>query len=193
MLKIGLTGSLAMGKTTTAQIFMENGIPVHDSDACVHDLYKAEAVKLIADLDPLLVKAGVVDRIAISARIASDPLFLNRLEAIVHPLVDQKRYEFLEEAKHEGAPIVVLDVPLLFETRQTKNVDLILVVATDEQTQRVRALKRPGMTLEKFNLLLSRQVPNSEKTSRSHWVLDTSFSLDRTRADVKTFINALSI
>lgn len=193
MLKIGLTGSLAMGKTTTAQIFMEHGIPVHDSDLCVHNLYKKEAVDLIARIDPVLVQANVVDRKAITEWISKDPSFLSRLEAVVHPLVNQKRSEFLKDASQKGAPIVVLDVPLLFETGQSKKVDLIVVVTTDEHIQKARALNRPGMTVEKYNLLLSRQFSNLEKIKRAHWVLDTSFGLDRAKADVKTFIDALAI
>jgi dephospho-CoA kinase len=182
MLIIGLTGSLAMGKTTTARIFMEEGIPVHDSDHCVHELYRVEAVEPIRRLDPQLVRTGVVDRVALTEYARKDPLFLGKLESIIHPLVEEKRSDFLKAARLLGAYMVVLDVPLLFETGLQNGVDLILVVTTDAETQRARALQRPGMTIEKLHLLLSRQMPSAEKIKRAHYVLDTSSGLDRLRS-----------
>ena len=193
MLIIGLTGSLAMGKSTIARFFMDEGIPVHDSDACVHSLYKLEAVPPIRDLNPTLVTDGVVDRAALAKQVAMDTFFLKKLEAIVHPLVEQKRVEFLKKAEKQGHSMVVLDVPLLFEIGLSKQGELIVVASTDVETQKERALRRPGMTLEKFHLLLSRQAPNLEKTKLAHWVIDTSFGFELAKSDVKSFINAFRI
>jgi dephospho-CoA kinase len=191
MIIVGLTGSIATGKTTTARIFMEEGVPVHDADLCVHSLYKKEGIPPIARLDPRLIVDGTVDRGAIIKRLSKDPAFLGDLEAIIHPLVEQKRSEFIEEASRQGMPIVVLDVPLFFETGLSKKTDIILVVTTNEETQKCRALSRPGMTIEKFKILMSRQMPNLEKIKRAHHIIDTSFGIERTKLDVRSFLRAL--
>jgi dephospho-CoA kinase len=189
---IGLTGSIATGKTTIARIFVEEGIPVHDADECVHSLYKKEAIPEIANVDPKLIVEGKVDRNAILDRLKKDPSFLEKLETIVHPLVEQKRSEFIKQVRSKGTMLVVLDVPLLFETGLSNKVDLVLVVTTDEKTQRLRALNRPEMTVEKLEFLMSRQIPTSEKIKRAHHIIDTSFGLERSRADVRSFLRALT-
>ena len=191
MRKIGLTGSIGMGKSTTADFFRAEGIPVHDSDACVHRLYQGAVAELISSSDPSLVTNGSVDRAKLSERIARDPVFLEWLESIVHPRVSEDRDRFIERAARAGNDLVVLDVPLLFETGLSQDVDLILVITADEKIQRERVLRRPGMTVEKFELLLSKQISSELKKSSAHFVIDTSHGLEKTKADVKALIRAM--
>jgi dephospho-CoA kinase len=185
---IGLTGSLAMGKSETAKLFAAEGVMVQDADAAIHALYGkgGAAVPLIAEIFPQAVKDGVVDRAALSAAIVGDPVALARLEALVHPLAAAARQNFLRAAASEE--IVVLDVPLLFETGLDQKVDAVVVVSAPPAVQRARAFSRPGMTAEKFAGLLARQLPDVEKRARAHFVIATDQGLDHARAQVRSIL-----
>lgn len=180
MIRIGLTGSIAMGKSTTAQLFRDRGVPVHDADAVVHRLYAkgGAAVPAVAGLAPEAIVDGAVDRGALKARIAEDPSFLARLEAVVHPLVLAERAAFEAEAARSGADVVVLDVPLLFETGADAGLDYVVVVTTSAEKQRRRALSRPGMTEADFERILAKQIPDAEKRRRADYIVDTSVSVE---------------
>ncbi len=191
MIKIGLTGSIGMGKSTTAGLFAAEGIPVNDADAVVHALYQAEAVAPVEAAFPGVAKDGVIDRSELGRRLAADPAGFKRLEAIVHPLVRAREESFLREQQAAGADMVVLDIPLLFETGAAERADVVVVVTCDEQIQRQRVLARPGMTAEKFELILSRQVPDAEKRARADFLIDTGEGLEATRARVKAIIAEL--
>ncbi|MBB3611518.1 dephospho-CoA kinase [Rhizobium sp. BK602] len=188
MIRVGLTGSIGMGKSTSGKLFAEAGIAVNDADAVVHDLYTGEAVPLVEAAFPGTTENGAVNRQELGRRLAADPSGFKRLEAIVHPLVRERERKFLQEQQAAGADIVVLDIPLLFETGADKRVDKIVVVSCDPQIQRERVLARPGMTEEKFNVILSRQTPDAEKRARADYVIDTSHSIDTTREQVRTII-----
>ncbi len=191
MIKIGLTGSIGMGKSTTAGLFAAEGIPVNDADAVVHALYQAEAVAPVEAAFPGVAKDGVIDRSELGRRLAADPAGFKRLEAIVHPLVRAREESFLREQQAAGADMVVLDIPLLFETGAAERADVVVVVTCDEQIQRQRVLARPGMTAEKFELILSRQVPDAEKRARADFLIDTGEGLEAARARVKAIIAEL--
>ncbi|MDK4722790.1 dephospho-CoA kinase [Rhizobium sp. CNPSo 3968] len=188
MIRIGLTGSIGMGKSTSAKLFAEAGIPVNDSDAVVHDLYSGEAVPLVEAAFPGATSGGKVDRQELSRKLADDPSGFKRLEAIIHPLVREREREFLERQRQAGADMLVLDIPLLFETGADKRVDKIVVVSCDPQIQRERVLARPGMTEEKFNMILSRQTPDAQKRARADYVIDTGGSIDEARKQVREII-----
>lgn len=188
MIIVGLTGSIGMGKSTTAQMFRDEGIPVNDADAVVHDLYRSEAVGPIEEAFPGTVANGQVDRQALSAALAKDPQGFKTLERIVHPLVRQREKAFLKAQEEAGAFMTVLDIPLLFETGGNERVDLVVVVSCDEDIQRERVLSRPGMTEEKFLMIKSRQTPDSEKTKRADFVIDTGQGLENARQAVKRII-----
>ena len=190
MIALGLTGSIGMGKTTTARMFAEEGARVHDADATVHQLYArgGAAVAAIAKVFPDAVKDGAVDRPALAAEIARDPEALQRLEAIVHPLVAAARDAFLDEARQTGAEVVVLDVPLLFETGGHEPPDAVVVVSAPHHAQRQRVLARPGMTAEKLDALIARQVPDADKRARADFVVDTGQGLDHARAQVRQIL-----
>ncbi|WFU01793.1 dephospho-CoA kinase [Rhizobium sp. CB3171] len=188
MIRIGLTGSIGMGKSTSGKLFAEAGIPVNDADAVVHDLYSGEAVPLVEAAFPGATKNGTVDRQELGRKLASDPSGFKRLEAIVHPLVRQRERTFLKRQRAAGADIVVLDIPLLFETGANERVDKIVVVSCDTQIQRERVLARPGMTEEKFAMILSRQTPDAEKRARADYVIDTGGSIDAAREQIKDII-----
>ncbi|AVA19694.1 MULTISPECIES: dephospho-CoA kinase [unclassified Rhizobium] len=188
MIRIGLTGSIGMGKSTSGKLFAEAGIPVNDADAVVHDLYSGEAVPLVEAAFPGTTKDGAVDRQELGRKLASDPSGFKRLEAIVHPLVRQRERTFLKRQRAAGADIVVLDIPLLFETGANERVDKIVVVSCDPQIQRERVLARPGMTEEKFAMILSRQTPDAEKRARADYVIDTGGSIDAAREQIKDII-----
>ena len=188
MIRIGLTGSIGMGKSTSGKLFAEAGIPVNDSDAVVHDLYESEAVPLVEAAFPGSARDGTVDRQELGRQLADDPSGFKRLEAIVHPLVRKRERLFLERQRQAGADMVVLDIPLLFETGADKRVDKIVVVSCDPQIQRQRVLARPGMTEDKFNMILSRQTPDAEKRARADYVIDTGRSIDAAREQVKEII-----
>ena len=187
-----LTGSLGMGKSRTAQFFAEEGVPVHDSDATVHTLYEGEAVPLIERAFPVVTVGGKVDRARLAAMVLGDAAALARLEAIVHPLVGAVRDKFLAEAQARGAPMVVIDVPLLFETGGQRGCDAVVVVSAPAEVQKRRALERPGMTEEKFAALIAKQMPDGEKRRRADFIVDSSQSFDHARAQVRDILRAVA-
>ncbi len=188
MLKIGLTGSIGMGKSTTARFFAGAGVPVNDSDAVVHALYSGKAAPLIDEAFPGTMKDGTVDRQELSRQLALKPDGFKRLEAIVHPLVRQREDEFIRQQTDAGAEMVVLDIPLLFETGADTRVDIVVVVTCDPQIQRDRVLARPGMTEEKFTMILSRQTPDAVKRERADYLIDTGHSKEAARQRVHEII-----
>jgi dephospho-CoA kinase len=192
MFILGLTGSLGMGKSTTARFFAEAGVPVHDADAVVHRLYEGEAVAAIAAAFPGTTTNGKVDRAKLAAQVLDDPNALRRLEAIVHPLVHAAEARFLADARARGAEIVLLDIPLLLETASDQRVDAIVVASAPSNVQQQRVLERPGMTQEKFDALLARQIPDSEKRRRGDFVVDTSRGFDAARAQVREILRAVA-
>lgn len=183
--RLGLTGSIGMGKSTTGRMFTELGHPLWDADAAVHRLYAqgGAAVAPVGAAFPSALKDQAIDRTALKAALAVDPAALKRLEAIVHPLVAQDRLQFIENAKQNDAKIAVLDIPLLFETGGQSQMDGVAVVSTDAETQRQRVMARPGMTAETFAMILSRQMPDAEKRALADWVIPTD-TLDGARAAV---------
>ena len=185
---LGMTGSIGMGKSTTAAMFREAGIPVHDSDATVHDLYAGEAATLIEAAFPGTTGADGVDRTRLSAAVMGNETAMRRLESIVHPLVAQRELAF--RRANEAAPIVVLDIPLLYETGGEKRCDAVVVVTAPASVQRQRVLARPGMTAEKFGAIVARQVPDAEKRERADFVIDTSQGMDAARQAVSKIIIA---
>lgn len=193
MITIGLTGSIGMGKSTTAGLFAEAGLPVYDADAAVHALYRqdGDAVPKIAAAFPDVVVNNAVDRQRLSALLAAQPERWASLEAIVHPLLGAQRQAFLDQARQRGADIVVLDIPLLFETRTESSVDVIVVVSAPEAVQRARVLERPGMTEAKLEAILSRQTPDSQKRERAHFVIDTEAGVERAQAQVLEIIQSV--
>jgi dephospho-CoA kinase len=192
MIVLGLTGSIGMGKSTTARMFADLGVPVNDADAVVHALYEGEAIAPIEAAFPGSTKAGVVDRKELSRQLNEDSALFKTLEAIVHPLVRAREQEFLARHRDGGAPFVVLDIPLLFETGGEARVDAVVVVTCDPQIQKERVMKRPGMTKEKFALLLSRQVPDVQKRAKADYIIDTGKGLDSARQDVEAIARTLS-
>jgi dephospho-CoA kinase len=190
---IGLTGSIAMGKTETAGLFAAEGIPVHDADAAIHKLYGPDgaAVRKIAETFLGTVRDGMVDRAALSARVTADPAALKKLEILVHPLVAAERDAFLDAAAVRGEPIVVLDIPLLFETGAEAGLDAVVVVSAPAELQRQRALSRPGMTAEKFETLLGRQMPDVDKRAKAHFLVVTDKGTDHARAQVRMILAAI--
>lgn len=191
MIVIGLTGSIGMGKSTTAALFADEGVPVNDSDQVVHDLYRSDAVAPIAELFPDAVVDGVVERVKLSENLAKNPAKFRDLEAIVHPLVRAREVAFLQKQRELGRSIVVLDIPLLFETGADARVDKVVVVTCEPDVQKQRVLSRPGMTEEKFALILSRQTPDAEKRARADYVVDTGHGIDMAREQVKTIVREL--
>ncbi|MGV8937633.1 MAG: dephospho-CoA kinase [Allorhizobium sp.] len=191
MILIGLTGSIGMGKSTTAAMFAELGIPVNDADQVVHELYRGGAVAPIAAIFPDAVIDGVVDRAALSRNLAKNPDNFRRLEAIVHPLVRQREKQFIEAQRASGASMVVLDIPLLFETGSQDRVDTIVVVSCNADLQRTRVLERRGMTVEKFEMILTRQVPDAEKRMRADFVVDTGQGIEIARTQVADIVATL--
>ena len=192
MLIAGLTGSIAMGKSTIATMLNELGFPVFDADAAVRDYYAAEGAQVIEATFPGVVVDGVVDRERLGARVLSDDAAIRRLEAIVPPAVGERRAKFLEAARASGRRMAVLDIPLLFETGGEKRVDLVIVVSAKPEQQRARALARPGMTEDKFEAILARQTPDDEKRRRAQVVIDTSGTLEDSRAQVERLARALA-
>ena len=192
MIILGLTGSVGMGKSTTARLFVEEGVPVHDSDAAVHRLYDGEAVPAIEAAFPGTTAGGKVDRDRLGARVLGDAAALARLEAIVHPLVRASADRFLAEAKARGAPVAVLDIPLLYETGGEDRVDAVVVVSAPPDVQRERVLARPGMTPEKFAAILAKQLPDAEKRARADFVVDSSRGIEPARAQVRDILRAVA-
>lgn len=187
-----LTGSLGMGKSKTAEFFAEAGVPVHDSDAIVHALYEGEAVPAIERAFPGATAGGKVDRNKLAAMVVGDGAALARLEAIVHPLVAAARDRFLAQARARGAPVVLLDIPLLFETGGERRCDAVVVVSAPAEMQRQRAFERPGMTEDKFAALVAKQTPDADKRRRADFVLDTSQGFDHARAQVRDILRRVA-
>jgi dephospho-CoA kinase len=188
MFVLGLTGSIGMGKSTTAKFFAEEGVPVHDADAAVHRLYENEAVAAIEAAFPGTTVGGTVDRAKLAARELGDDAARKRLEGIVHPLVRESEVNFLADARARNAPIVVLDIPLLYETGGDSRVDAVVVVTAPPEVQRERVMARPGMTEERFAQLLAVQVPDAEKRRRADFIVDTSRGFDAARAQVRDIL-----
>lgn len=189
MLILGLTGSIGMGKSTTAKLFAEAGVPVYDADAAVHRLYEGDAAPLIEAAFPGTTAGGKVDRAKLSARVVHDQAAIKRLEEIVHPMLGASRQKFFDEAEAAGAQVAVVDVPLLFETGGEKRVDAVVVVTTSPELQRERVLARGTMDEEKFNSILARQLPDAEKRERADFVVDTSHGLDHVRARIRDILS----
>jgi dephospho-CoA kinase len=192
MIILGLTGSMAMGKSTTAQFFAEEGVPVHDADATVHRLYANEAVPLIEAAFPGTTVDGKVDRVKLGARVMNDLPALQQLEAIVHPLVWEAERNFLAQAEAKGAPVAILDIPLLYETGGEQRVDAVVVVSAPPAVQRQRALSRPGMTEARLDALLARQMPDEEKRRRADFVVDTSQGFEAAREQVRAILRQVA-
>jgi dephospho-CoA kinase len=191
MIVLGLTGSIGMGKSTTAGFFREFGVPVHDADATVHALYAGRAAPLIEAAFPGVTADGRVDRAKLAAAVLGRPEALRRLEALVHPLVREEEEAFLAKARAAGHRLAVLDVPLLLESGAADRVDKVLVVTAPEEEQRRRVLSRPGMTEEKLAAVLARQMPDAEKRARADFVVDTGRGLAAARADVQAIVGIL--
>ncbi|TGQ74592.1 MAG: dephospho-CoA kinase [Mesorhizobium sp.] len=192
MIVLGLTGSIGMGKSTTAKMFSDAGVPVHDSDETVHRLYSGKAVPLVEAAFPGTTADGVVDRVKLGARVLGDAAALKQLEAIIHPLVRADADAFLARHRAAGAPIAVLDIPLLFETGGRGRVDKVVVVTASAEIQRERVLARPGMTEEKLASILAKQVPDAEKRRLADFIIDTGEGLEVARAAVGEVIAKLS-
>ncbi|UXS32876.1 dephospho-CoA kinase [Agrobacterium tumefaciens] len=192
MIVIGLTGSIGMGKTTTARLFAEEGVPVLDSDEVVHALYRAEAVGLIETAFPGTTVSGAVDRQKLGEVLRENPANFGKLEAIVHPLVREKQEAFLAKAREEARQFALLDIPLLFETGAEERVDKIVVVSCAPDIQRQRVLSRPGMTEEKFEMILARQMPDTEKRQRADFVIDTGNGVEAARDQVRGILQRLA-
>ncbi len=192
MFVLGLTGSLGMGKSTTARFFAEEGAPVYDADAAVHRLYDGEAAGVIETAFPGTAPGGKVDRGRLAARVVDDPAALQRLESIVHPLVRAAETEFLGQAEAAGAKVAVLDIPLLLETGGDRRVDAIVVVSAPADVQRARVLERSGMTPEKLDALLARQLSDAEKRTRADFIVDTSEGFDAARCRVREILQAVA-
>ncbi|RUZ73546.1 dephospho-CoA kinase [Mesorhizobium sp. M7A.F.Ca.US.006.01.1.1] len=191
MIVLGLTGSIGMGKSTTARMFTDAGVPVHDSDETVHRLYAGKAAPLVEAAFPGTTLAGVVDRAKLGARVLGDAVALKRLEAIIHPLVRADADAFLARHRNAGAPIAVLDIPLLFETGGRNRVDKVVVVTAPAEIQRQRVLARPGMTEEKLASILAKQVPDAEKRRQADFIVDTGQGMEAARAQVNAIIAEL--
>jgi dephospho-CoA kinase len=191
MIRLGLTGSIGMGKSTTAQMFRDRGVPVIDADAIVHDLYRGEAAAPIEAAFPGSTAGGVVDRAQLAEQLARNPAGFKTLEAIVHPLVWRKEQEIVERLRAENTPVVVLDIPLLFENHAEARIDKVVVVTADSAVQKARVMARPGMTEEKFRMILSRQMPDSEKRRRADFIIDTGLGMDHARSRVGEILQEL--
>ncbi|KQZ28890.1 dephospho-CoA kinase [Mesorhizobium sp. Root552] len=192
MIVLGLTGSIGMGKSTAAKMFADAGVPVHDSDEAVHRLYAGAAVPLVENAFPGTTHGGSVDRALLGQRVLADPAALKTLEGIVHPLVRADADAFLARHRSAGAPLAVLDIPLLFETGGRDRVDKVVVVTAPADIQRARVLARPGMTEEKFEAILRRQVPDAEKRRLADFIVDTEHSFDATRTAIQAIIRELT-
>ena len=185
---LGLTGSIGMGKSTTAKLFAEAGVPVYDADAAVHKIYEGEAAPAIEAAFPGTTVEGRVDRAKLSAKVVHDPAAIKQLEQIVHPMLGASRKKFLDDAERAGAPVVVMDIPLLFETGGEKRVDAVVVVTTSPESQRERILARGTMTPEALDAILARQLPDAEKRKRADFVVDTSHGLDPVRTQLRDIL-----
>lgn len=193
MIILGLTGSIGMGKSATAEMFRAEGVPVYDADAAVHEIYDTDgaAVEPVGEAFPGVVKDGKVDRAELRKRVLNDVDALKKLESIVHPLVAHTQQKARDEAHAEDAHILVLDIPLLFETGGDKRVDFTVIVTAPYEIQRSRVLARPGMTEEHFEAILAKQMPDAEKRARADFIINTRIDLDYARDQVRGLIAAL--
>jgi dephospho-CoA kinase len=191
MLLLGLTGSIGMGKSTTADMFRAEGAPVYDSDRLVHEIYQGTAALEIERAFPGATVSGAVNRNRLASLVLGDAEAMKRLEAIVHPLVWEGRRRFLEEQARRGAKVAVLDIPLLFETGADKDVDAIVVVTAPKSVQRARVLARENMTEEKFESILARQTPDEEKRRRADFIVHTDAGLEAARGEVRAILKTL--
>lgn len=191
-LVIGLTGSIGMGKSTTADLFRAEGVPVYDSDRAVHEIYRGHAAARIEEMFPGTTVDGVVDRARLAARVLGDSEALRRLEALVHPLVAAGRDDFLEDCRRAGERFAVFDIPLLFEIGAQKDVDAVVVVSAPPDVQRSRVLARPGMTAEKFAAILAKQTPDAEKRAGADFVVHSERGLDSARREVRLILEELA-
>ena len=192
MFVIGLTGSIGMGKSTTARFFAKAGVPVHDADAIVHRLYEGEAAPAIEAAFPGTTASGKVDRLKLAERVLGDKAALRQLESIVHPLVREAETRFLAEAERKGAPVAVLDIPLLFETGGQERVDAVVTVSAPAQVQRERLLQRAGMTEEKLEALIANQLADAEKRRQADFVVDSSQGFEVARAQVEEILRQVA-
>jgi dephospho-CoA kinase len=192
MLILGLTGSIGMGKSTTAKLFEEAGVPVYDADAAVHRIYQGEAAPAIEAAFPGTTVDGKVDRAKLSAKVVHNPAAIKQLERIVHPMLGASRQTFLDNAERSGAPVVVMDIPLLFETGGEKRVDAVIVVTTSPENQRERIMARGTMTKEALDAILARQMPDAEKRKRADFVVDTSHGLDPVRSQIRDILKQVA-
>ena len=191
MIVLGLTGSIGMGKSTTAEFFREEGIPVFDADATVHKLYAGKAVASIEKRFPKAIINGQVSRSELASALMKDPIGFPDLEKIIHPLVRQEELEFIEMNRHKGRKIVVLDIPLLFESGGDKLCDKTIVVTAPENVQKKRVLSRPGMTAEKFAQLLSRQLSDADKRDRADFLVFTHKGMAAAKQQVRDILSSL--
>jgi dephospho-CoA kinase len=191
MLVIGLTGSIGMGKSAAAQHFRSRGVPVCDADAEVHRLYEGSGVTAVAAAFPNAIRGGKVDRGLLAQEVAGHPEKLKRLEAIVHPMVVKAEIEFLREEERRGAKFAVLEIPLLFETGAEKRVDVTVVLSAPPEVQRARVLARPGMTIDKLEHLLRRQLPDAEKRARADFVVDSGTTVEDMQAQLDKILESL--
>jgi len=191
MIILGLSGSIGMGKTTAANMFADNGVPVYSADDAVHQLYSGRAAPLIEAAFPGTVVDGTVDRTKLSSAVLGKPEALKKLESIIHPLVHEEEAAFLARARADGADIALIDIPLLFETGGQSRVDKVAVVSAPADIQRERVLSRAGMTEAKFEAILARQMPDAEKRARADFVIDSSGDFEETRAQIKAIIAEL--
>jgi dephospho-CoA kinase len=189
---LGLTGSIGMGKSTTAKLFAEAGVPVYDADAAVHQLYEGEAAPAIEAAFPGTTVNGKVDRARLSARVVGDAAAMKQLEQIVHPMLGASRQEFFKQAEAANAPVVVLDIPLLFETGGEKRVDAVVVVTTTPELQRERVLARGTMDPARLEAIIAKQMPDAEKRKRADFIVDTSHGIDPVRAQIKHILSEVA-
>ncbi len=192
MIVLGLTGSIGMGKSTAAEFFAAEGVPVYDADAAVHRLYQGAAVPAIEAAFPGTTVDGKVDRTRLAAQVLHDSAALKRLEAIVHPLVRRDEEAFLVKAQADGAKVAVLNIPLLLETGGDKRCDAVVVVSAPAEIRRARIISRPGMTDEKLASIVAKQMPDAEKRQRADFIVDTSKDLDSTRAQIHEILRRVA-
>lgn len=193
MLRIGITGTIASGKSTTAAMFADAGLPLFSADAAVHAAYRGDAVAPVAALVPEAVVGGALDRRVLAARVAADPALLRKLEAIVHPLVRAAEEDFVTSARAAGKPAVIVEHPLIFETAGRERFDTIIVTTAPAALRRARALARPGMTALEYELLSARQWPDAEKRAQADFIVDSSVGLDAARSRVGHILRSLGI
>ncbi|MEM1288265.1 MAG: dephospho-CoA kinase [Pseudomonadota bacterium] len=191
MIRVGLTGSIATGKSTTAQMFRNEGVPVHDSDAAVHEVYRGEAVAPIGKLFSQVIDDNGVNRHRLREVLRKQPEMLSKLEAIVHPLVAARREQAASKARQDGEPLMVFDIPLLFETGIERDMDFTVVTFCEPEIQMGRLLKRKGMNAETANMLIARQMPQQEKRDRADFEIDTGLGFDAAQAAVKDIVREL--